>query len=419
MPHFLSFLYEPTQDAGKPPPARMPQKPSRRKSRKRIMLEMMPRPDVHESCFGSSTDGTHMDSQDHMNDSCASLQSQNDCLHKDTIDTMLNLESSKKYRCSDYFYGNSGITMKRKKLRLTRDEPSHGRTSSLKKVDESCRDQICEWCYRLVDFFKVDREVVYIAMSYLDRFLVSCTCDRSMYKLAATTALLLGIKIHPSRKVILSDVITDLSRGEFTMKDIMKMEVLMLQALSWYVHPPTPMSFVVYFLHMSSQQLKASLDSEGVQDFAIFFVELSVCDYYFATRKASQTAFAAILNAVEGLGLWSSPQALSSISHDESVTKLISQLSTDSRCDHNSQEIREMRVRLWDLYEKSEEFAIHNKNKHEEQGIFCDSINPNTPMVSSRSRFSRGKSALELRLSSSSTSPRSITRSTSSSPMMF
>ena len=38
-------------------------------------------------------------------------------------------------------------------------------------VDELCRQKMCEWSYRIVDFINGDRELVTIAQSYIDRFL--------------------------------------------------------------------------------------------------------------------------------------------------------------------------------------------------------------------------------------------------------
>ena len=39
------------------------------------------------------------------------------------------------------------------------------------EVDITCRKTMCEWCYRIVDHFGGDRELVAVAMNYLDRVL--------------------------------------------------------------------------------------------------------------------------------------------------------------------------------------------------------------------------------------------------------
>lgn len=37
------------------------------------------------------------------------------------------------------------------------------------EIDYTCRYQMCDWCYRIVDFFSASREVVSAAFNYMDR----------------------------------------------------------------------------------------------------------------------------------------------------------------------------------------------------------------------------------------------------------
>mmetsp|Transcript_642 Transcript_642/g.920 ORF Transcript_642/g.920 Transcript_642/m.920 type:complete len:420 (-) Transcript_642:329-1588(-) len=193
-------------------------------------------------------------------------------------------------------------------------------------VDEFCREQICEWSYRVVDYFDINREVVDIALSYLDRFLVAFACDRKTYKLAATTALFLAVKLHDEahKRLKFISVLANLSRGEFQERNIIDMERLLLRALGFRVHPPTSVAFINHFLllppfSIAEPQEDALLDiiddedilelrlsrdmSRQIFDMACFYSELAVLDYSFVTNAPSVVALASILEAMDRTGV--------------------------------------------------------------------------------------------------------------------
>jgi len=189
-------------------------------------------------------------------------------------------------------------------------------------VDEFCREQICEWCYRVVDYFDISREVVAIALSFLDRFLAACSCDRRTYKLAATTALFLAVKVHDEahKRINFLSVLANLSRGEFEERHVTEMERLMLRALGFRVHPPTTVAFINHIMllppfsiaepqeedhHSSTTTTSDPLQmrlprglSRQIFDTACFYSELAVLDYSFVTTSPSLLAFASIMEAM-------------------------------------------------------------------------------------------------------------------------
>ena len=116
---------------------------------------------------------------------------------------------------------------------------SQASSSSNSQINELWREKTCEWCYQVVDYFDFNREVVSVAMSYLDRYLATRTVNHRICQLAAMTALYLAIKLYEPGKLRLSSLI-HLSRGCFQTEHIITMEVSMLQSLGWHVHPPTP-----------------------------------------------------------------------------------------------------------------------------------------------------------------------------------
>ncbi|KAL7465962.1 hypothetical protein ACHAXS_006267 [Conticribra weissflogii] len=175
--------------------------------------------------------------------------------------------------------------------------PFGGSSASSSLINEMWREKICEWCYQVVDHFDFNREIVSVAMSYLDRYLATRTVTKKIFQLAAMTSLYVAIKLYEPSKLRMSALI-DLSRGYFAAEHIVSMEDSLLQALGWHVHPPTPFSFVRDLSQLLPPEIAASIRHDA-SELARFLTELSVCDYYFVTRKHSSVAIAALINAID------------------------------------------------------------------------------------------------------------------------
>ncbi len=185
------------------------------------------------------------------------------------------------------------------------------------------RGKICEWCYRVVDHYQYDREVVSIAMDYFDRFLVTqqeqnnvdsndemSSLPSRKYQLAAMTSLYIAIKLHAEVGVDSCDMIcseeehclesehvrpyrktslklqsyVDLSRGQFTTTDVLHMEQKLLACLNWRVNPVSPMCFVSYMVRLFSpqcanyhQQKKNEIVLHVLHELSRYLTELAIC----------------------------------------------------------------------------------------------------------------------------------------------
>jgi len=98
----------------------------------------------------------------------------------DNLHALLKQERSGQYECVDYlsidiFPRSIYDLLKRPKYSMHQQGDA--------RIDEYCREQIVEWSFRVVDYFRIDREVVALSLSFLDRFLATCRCDRSTFKL--------------------------------------------------------------------------------------------------------------------------------------------------------------------------------------------------------------------------------------------
>lgn len=194
------------------------------------------------------------------------------------------------------------------------------------------RRKICQWSFKVIDHFRLDREVVSCALNIFDRYLAlkpkpvdvnSCPCpscqrnvDSRCFQLTAMTSLYLAMKIFsdnsdectsPYRKLRLSSFV-ELSRGQFSAQDITHMENVILRELKWKVHPPTPMTSVSYLLRLMppstfvpfGAQKSYDLVLHVLHELARYLTELSVCLGSVCTvHSPSQVAYAAILVSMD------------------------------------------------------------------------------------------------------------------------
>lgn len=174
-------------------------------------------------------------------------------------------------------------------------------------IDAESRTQMVDWCFQVIDFCKFNRETAEIAMSYVDRFMLSpngrnALCNRSYYQLACMTALYTAVKIHEPEAMD-PTLVAKLSRGLYASQEIEAMELTMLSALQWRVNPPTSASFVREFLQILPQGLFSQLETSQfdvvVNDLIRLQTDMTVRDYRYINVKTSHIAYCAFMNAME------------------------------------------------------------------------------------------------------------------------
>lgn len=103
------------------------------------------------------------------------------------------------------------------------------------------------------------------------------------------------------------------------------------------------MSAIRQYLSLLSPEVDAQSKIDVIE-LSRFLSELSVCDYFFVTRKPSSTALACILTAFEG------------VSHDHLSRKYRQKFVNDvyrtAKINCTISEVHECRIRLRDIYER-------------------------------------------------------------------
>jgi len=193
---------------------------------------------------------------------------------------------------------------------------------------------------QVVDFCSFNRETVAIAMSNLDRFLLTpaglpVLGDTNAFQLAAMTSLYSAVKIHEP-EIMGVDLVSKLSRGQYTPPQIETMEYTMLQALAWRVNTPTALSFVRKFLELLPPGTLEPDIAEAAYDLSKFQSELAVGDYNLVPIQASTVAYASIINSLEGLAV--EPSIIETLAYT---------IAAALRIDITAQEIRDVQNYLY------------------------------------------------------------------------
>ena len=166
---------------------------------------------------------------------------------------------------------------------------------------------MAEWSYKIIDHFGYDREVVALLMSFLDRYLSSCSTEMVVsagaFQLLAISTLFLACKLHcndngdcsrPQQGLLGASTLAELSRGKFVTGKVEMTEMLILSHLGWRVHPPTALDFVKHLCLLLPRDACTPQERMQLAGKSNFLVELSVIHGAFVGYKRLTIALAAI-----------------------------------------------------------------------------------------------------------------------------
>ena len=114
------------------------------------------------------------------------------------------------------------------------------------------------------------------------------------------------------------------------------------RALSWSVHPPTPLGFIRNCMPLLEESGCSPVIVGKIEDLAKFLTELSVGDYYFATHKSSLTGLGALLVALDSTDVPTLPLTVNQ--------NFLNRMQLVSGMDSSSEEIQECKHHLNEIY---------------------------------------------------------------------
>lgn len=163
------------------------------------------------------------------------------------------------------------------------------------------RSKLFTWMYHLVDKHDLDRELVAIAASFMDRFLYkNLSINRIDMQLVGMTSLYVAIKLYRDQgKYAGVTSFAGLSRGVFSEQEITKMEWRMLNTLDWRMSPPTVFTFTSLLQSFIPRGACSPFSRRTLIERIRYLLELSITLPFFLAKKPSNIAIAAFLEIIE------------------------------------------------------------------------------------------------------------------------
>jgi hypothetical protein len=211
--------------------------------------------------------------------------------------------------------------------KMLTQENIYGYAHNSTRHDILQRSLVVEWTFQIVDQYELEEDIATIAISYYDRFMAKQRGlgldDVGAINLMALCSLQLAVKVHVPLSRKKSKALVALSSSMFDAATILEGEFQLLKTLSWRVHPPTAMSFIVYLMMLINHALPGiaqNISIGAIATLASAHLKLQVKKHDLATTNPSVMAVTSILHAVDCLSLAADPNGLKSY---ELLTKFI------------------------------------------------------------------------------------------------
>ncbi|KAG9436706.1 cyclin-A2 [Apis mellifera carnica] len=152
----------------------------------------------------------------------------------------------------------------------THHRPKPGYMKKQSDITYSMRSILVDWLVEVAEEYRLQTETLYLAVSYIDRFLSYMSVVKSKLQLVGTAAMFIAAKyeeIYPP-EVGEFVYITD---DTYPKKHVLRMEHLILRVLSFDLTVPTPLTFLMEFCISNNL-------SEKIKFLAMYLCELSMLE---------------------------------------------------------------------------------------------------------------------------------------------
>ncbi|CAM0871906.1 unnamed protein product [Alopecurus aequalis] len=145
-----------------------------------------------------------------------------------------------------------------------------------KDINANMRAILVDWLVDVNDEFKLLTDTLYLAVSYIDRFLTASVISQNNFQLLGVASLLVAAKYE---EIYLPkvDKFSDITDGTYTKQQVVKMEADILKTLNFQVGSPTVRTFMWRFITSCRGGSYAS--AKRLELTCSYLAELSLLDY--------------------------------------------------------------------------------------------------------------------------------------------
>lgn len=170
-------------------------------------------------------------------------------------------------------------------------------------ISYGMRAILVDWLVEVAEEYRLHTHTLYVAVSYIDRFLSEMSVQRGKLQLVGVTCMLLAAKFEEIYPPAIDEFVY-ITDNTYTRDQIIKMEHLVLKVLRFDMGSATALTFVEPVL----QALRAS---DQLRFLTMYYAELTLQDAErFLKHLPSVVAAACLAMALHTLGLPAWPQAL-------------------------------------------------------------------------------------------------------------
>ncbi|OCT73227.1 G1/S-specific cyclin-D1 [Xenopus laevis] len=184
------------------------------------------------------------------------------------------------------------------------------------------RRMLTSWMLEVCEDQKCGEDVFPLAVNCLDRFLSLVPVEKRRLQLLGSTCLFLASKLRETTPMT-AESLCMYSDYCFTDKELLAMELLVLNKLKWDIEAVTPREFLPHFLELLGLPTEKR---RQVRKHSETFIALCTTDCTFIALPPSMVAAASVVAAVTGLQLQSPGMSNSSVA-------TITYLAHAIRCD--------------------------------------------------------------------------------------
>ncbi|KAM3230266.1 hypothetical protein ACQJBY_060828 [Aegilops geniculata] len=145
-----------------------------------------------------------------------------------------------------------------------------------KDISATMRGILVDWLVDVVDEFNLLADTLYLAVSYIDRFLAASVTTRDRLQLLGVASLFVAAK-YEEIHVPKLDKFSDITDGTYTNQQVVKMEADILKYLNFQMGSPTVRTFLLRFLISCRGGNCAS--AKRLELMCCYLAELSLLDY--------------------------------------------------------------------------------------------------------------------------------------------
>lgn len=168
----------------------------------------------------------------------------------------------------------------------SKHRPKHGYMRKQPDITNSMRCILVDWLVEVSEEYRLHNETLYLAAAFIDRFLSQMSVLRAKLQLVGTASMFVASKYE---EIYPPDVkefvyITD---DTYSIKQVLRMEHLILKVLSFDLAAPTINSFLPRFI-------KAAQSNSKTEHLTQYLAELTLQEYDFIKYAPSMIAASAV-----------------------------------------------------------------------------------------------------------------------------